>query len=415
MAITSGYKFPILDSSGNPTSTIVDMADMFIRKELFLTSSLYASGNNSYGQLGISSTTNVSFPVQVGSLTNWKQVSINKTGYDGTKFRYGSLAIKTDGTLWYWGNGYYAQDGLLQGQSLTNTPPSTGILSPVQIGTASNWKQVEINYLNAAAIDTKGQIYFWGYNSSGEFALLSGFYTNSGVGYYSLGPTASTHPLLKTFSLGGGWFHGITIEGYLFTSGSNNNGQLGLGDTTNRTGATQVGALNNWKQISSGYIGNVLAIKTDGTLWAWGYNTYGQLGLNDIVSRSSPVQVGSLSNWKQVSAGDYSGFAIKNDGTLWAWGNNGSGQLGIGDTTNRSSPVQVGSLTNWKQVSGGDFNVQAIKTDGTLWAWGYNLGGQLGLGDTINRSSPVQVGSLTNWKQTSICEASFIGISSSDL
>jgi len=129
----------------------------------------------------------------------------------------------------------------------------------------------------------------------------------------------------------------------------------------------------------------------------------GQLGLGDTTNISSPVQVGTLTNWKQVSAGSGYTFCIKTDGTLWTWGFNNYGQLGLGNTTNRSSPVQVGSLTNWKQVSQGTnaSHTGAVKTDGTLWTWGFNNLGQLGLGDSNNRSSPVQVGSLTNFKQAS--------------
>jgi alpha-tubulin suppressor-like RCC1 family protein len=141
-----------------------------------------------------------------------------------------------------------------------------------------------------------------------------------------------------------------------------------------------------------------MAIKNDGTLWAWGSNNDGRLGLNNTTSNSSPVQVGSLNNWAHVMPGSGSfSLAIKTDGTLWSWGLNGSGQLGLGDTTNRSSPVQVGSLTDWAYAgvtSAGSF---ALKTDGTIWAWGTNSSGQLGLGDTTNRSSPVQIGSINTW------------------
>ena len=103
------------------------------------------------------------------------------------------------------------------------------------------------------------------------------------------------------------------------------------------------------------------AIKTDGTLWTWGQNNYGQLGTNDLVHRSSPVQVGAATTWSLVSAGSYSIAAIKTDGTLWSWGlNNYNGQLGTNDTANRSSPVQVGSGTTWSQVSAGNSTTAAI-------------------------------------------------------
>jgi len=193
----------------------------------------------------------------------------------------------------------------------------------------------------------------------------------------------------------------IKTDGTLWTWGGNGYyGGLGLNNTTNRSSPTQVGSLSNWKLVSAGKYYSA-AIKTDGTLWSWGYNFLGQLGLNDTVHRSSPTQVGALTNWKLVASGYYQMTAIKTDGTLWTWGYNFYGELGINDTTNRSSPVQVGSLTNWKLVASGSgyHQMTAIKTDGTLWTWGYNFFGQLGLNNTVHRSSPVQVGALTNWKQ----------------
>jgi len=125
-----------------------------------------------------------------------------------------------------------------------------------------------------------------------------------------------------------------------------------------------------------------------GTVWSFGSNNNGQLGQGNTTNYSSPVQVGSLTTWKLVSGGQYFTTAIKTDGTLWAWGQNiFYGQLGQGDRTNYSSPVQVGSLTNWKEVSNGRYHSVAIKTDGTLWAWGSNAYGQLGQYNTTHYSS----------------------------
>ena len=102
--------------------------------------------------------------------------------------------------------------------------------------------------------------------------------------------------------------------------------------------------------------------------------------------------------WNKVACGYYHAVATKTDGSLWTWGFNDNGQLGLGDVTDRSSPVQVGSLLTWNNVAGGSAHTVATKTDGSLWTWGYNSYGNLGLGDTAHRSSPVQVGSLLTWK-----------------
>ena len=144
-----------------------------------------------------------------------------------------------------------------------------------------------------------------------------------------------------------------------------------------------------------------LAIKTDGTLWAWGTNSVnGQLGLGDVTNRSSPAQVGALTNWLSVAGGFNHTIALKTDGTLWSWGRNNVGQLGLGNITNYSSPKQVGALANWLSVAGGYRHTIALKTDGSLWTWGWNNQGQLGLGTSgagTYKSSPAQVGALTTW------------------
>lgn len=192
---------------------------------------------------------------------------------------------------------------------------------------------------------------------------------------------------------------GIKKNGTLWAWGYNYYGQLGLGNSTTRSSPVQVGAGTDWASVSTtGQYGTSLAIKTDGTLWTWGANVYGERGTSTNNSYvSSPVQVGALTNWSKVSGGQIHVAAIKTDGTLWAWGYNGYGHLGDGTTTNRSSPVQIGAGTNWSKVSAGYVNTYAIKTDGTLWAWGYNPYGQVGDGTTATRLSPVQIGAGTNW------------------
>jgi alpha-tubulin suppressor-like RCC1 family protein len=198
----------------------------------------------------------------------------------------------------------------------------------------------------------------------------------------------------------------------LWAWGTNPDGELGISIDTDRSSPVQtVSGGTNWKQVAAG-ASHSAAIKTDGTLWSWGWNLYGQLGTNGTASRSSPVQtVSGGTNWKQVSAGGMISAAIKTDGTLWLWGAGNYGQLGTNSIISASSPVQtVSGGTNWKQVSVGwadtTAHVGAIKTDGSLWLWGMSDSGRLGTNNTTRRSSPVQtVSGGTNWKQISIGHA----------
>jgi alpha-tubulin suppressor-like RCC1 family protein len=245
---------------------------------------------------------------------------------------------------------------------------------------------------------TDGTLWAWGRNNLGQLGINQDSYANRSspvqIGALTTWARASTVGLSAA---------ALSTNGTLWTWGFNYSGQLGLGDTASRSSPTQVGGLASWAQVSMSSA-SCVAIRTNGTLWSWGSGQNGQLGLNNETYYSSPKQVGSLTNWSKVSAAAGQCLAIKTDGTLWAWGYNNQGQLGLGDSgfgAFRSSPVQVGSLNNWFSVSVGNGFCSAVKTDGTLWAWGSNGNGELGLGDVAPRSSPVQVGALTNWAKSS--------------
>ena len=133
-----------------------------------------------------------------------------------------------------------------------------------------------------------------------------------------------------------------------------------------------------------------LGLTSYGTVWAWGRNTYGQLGDGSTTTRSTPVQVSGLSGVIAIAGGDIHSLALKSDGTVWAWGYNYYGQLGDGSTTTRSTPVQVSGLSGVIAIAGGGDHNLALKSDGTVWAWGDNTNGELGDGSTTTRSTPVQ-------------------------
>jgi len=182
----------------------------------------------------------------------------------------------------------------------------------------------------------------------------------------------------------------------LWAWGLGSSGQLGDGAAINKSSPVQVGALTDWASANAG-VQHSLALKTDGSLWVWGLGSSGKLGLGNTTSYSSPVQVGDLTTWASVDGGTNFSAATKTDGTLWIWGGNALGYLGDGTVIDKSSPIQVAG-TDWASVNTGSNHSLAIKTDGTLWTWGYNKYGKLGDGTiSTNRSSPVQVGSLTDW------------------
>lgn len=172
-------------------------------------------------------------------------------------------------------------------------------------------------------------------------------------------------------------------------------GQLGDGTTIDKLTPIQIGTDTNWAKINSGDDYSI-AIKSDGTLWAWGYNVNGQLGDGTNVNKNTPTQAGTDTKWKAISGGLYHTLGVKNDGTLWSWGYNVVGELGDGTFTNRNTPGQVGVDSNWFQVAAGYDHSFGLKNDSTLWAWGYNNMGQLGDGTTIDKNIPVQV-NTTRW------------------
>ena len=300
---------------------------------------------------------------------------------------------RTSPGLYAWGENFWGEMGVDNRVKYS---------SPVQVGALTNWRQVSCGYRRTtSAIKTDGTLWTWGYNGPGALGVNV---PNINVHYSSPVQVGSLNNWKRVTS---GWYQAAAIKtnGTLWMWGDNFNGVGNLGTGVNTrvyySSPVQVGSLTNWRQVELGCY-STLAIKTDGTLWVWGRNDEGALGLNNQANYSSPVQVGALTNWKQISTFAYHVAAVKTDGTLWTWGYNSNGELGLNNIIRYSSPVQVGSLTTWKSVSASAYNTFALKTDGTLWAWGQNYDGQLGLGDTIDRSSPVQIGSMTNWK-TAAC------------
>jgi len=352
--------------------TPIESGEAVVPKEL------WSWGRNTSGQLGNGNIVNLSLPEQVGSDTDWSDVSSGM---------YHSVTVKTDGTLWAWGGNGNGELGL------GDTTPRS---SPVQVGTDEDWSVVGDSKNHVLAIKTNGKLYAWGLNNWGQLGL-----GDSGNKYSSPVQVGTDEDWSDVAPAG---LHTIASKtnGKLYSWGAGNSGELGQGPTISgvQPNPGQIGSDTDWSYISAGD-GNSTAIKTDGTLWTWGENFNGQLGLGDSgggTERFSPTKVGTDEDWSEVEISDFCG-AVKTGGTLWTWGKNAQGQLGQGDfNVHRSSPTQVGIDEDWSVVDvSQNWHMAAIKTGGTLWAWGNNDYGQLGQGNTTDYSSPVQVGTDEDW------------------
>jgi alpha-tubulin suppressor-like RCC1 family protein len=339
-------------------------------------------GFNSAGELGQDDRINRSSPTQIGALTTWLQL----TGAYETKY-----GVFEDNTFYSWGNN--GSGRLAQGDIIKRS-------SPTQVGALTNWLSVSGGQECTGSVKTDGTLWTWGANGYGNLghnnttSLSSPVQVGSDTDWQT--PVGARRAIFCIKTDGSLWAIG----------GQNTYGQLGLSldEFARVSSPTQVGAGTDWYKLSGwGYA--TAAIKTDGTLWTWGYNSYGQLGSNigspALEARSSPVQIGADTDWAEVSVGNAYVLATKTDGTLWSWGRgNINGQLGQNNNINYSSPVQIGALTTWTNVKmlvrGGGL---ASKTDGSLWAWGYNFYGEItGIGGNVGDvSSPVQIGSDTYW------------------
>jgi alpha-tubulin suppressor-like RCC1 family protein len=348
---------------------------------------LWSWGANGAGQLGLGDTFSSDAPTQIGLYSSdrflvqadsdWMSVPMAGSSYHIT-------ALKTNNTLWAWGDNGYGQLGMGDiGDGLLGSP-NTNRITPTQIGTESDWLSVAVGGFNTSGIKTNNTLWAWGDN---------------------------------TF------------------------GQLGDGTYDTRTTPRQIGTTSDWSTAAVGsniYGAHSIGLKTNGTLWAWGNNGYGQLGDGTTDNGTTPRSIGTNSDWSQIVAGVSYTLALKTNNTLWAWGDNGYGQLGDGTYDTRTAPRQIGAESDWAAVATGGYVSQyhtiGLKTNGTIWVWGNNEFGQLGMGDTINRNTPCPLGSPTppsslistaiglsqiaiNWTDNSNNETGFIierGITNTD-
>ncbi len=337
---------------------------------------LWCWGFNDAGQLGDNGAvgddpTGQINPAKVGTATDWTAVSVGGDPLPGE-----GHACGLRGTAAYCWGAESSGVGSTTGTGFATTPAA------VPGGLA--FSGISAGFTNSCGVTTTGLLYCWGDNQFGQLGTGGGDVT---------APVRVGNATAWT-SVSSGYTNscGIQAPGKLYCWGSNIRGQLGLGNNTDQPTPTQVGSATDWTGVSVGD-GYTCGIRAAGTIWCWGPSSYGQLGNGSEVNNTStdelsPHQIGALTTWTSVRAGGSHTCATNTAGEIWCWGSNMSGQIGDNTQTtgstdnNRTTPVKVGSDTDWASVTSGDQHTCGAKTDGTLWCWGSNAKGKLGINST---------------------------------
>lgn len=326
-----------------------------------------------------------------------------------------SFGLRADGTLWAWGDNASGAlgDGSTQNRSTPDLVPGIGPVAAVDGGDT-----------HTLALMADGTVWAWGGNGSGQLGDGTDLDRSTPERIFGSGTSAVGFEGVVAIGVGGEFSVALRSDGSVWTWGNSDHGQLGRSVTaaTSTQGLTEptgsvlppedlmppiggdprylphpVEGLDETRSIAVGWA-HVVALMTDGTLRAWGFNNYGGLGDGTRVDQPVPVAVPGLSSVVAVAAGHGHTVALKADGTVWTWGYNQSGQLGDGTTEDRSTPVQVPQLSEIAAIAAGYDYTLALKSDGTLWAWGANSNGQLGTGSedgTNPTTTPTQVAEFT--------------------
>ena len=333
-------------------------------------STLWTCGNNANGQLGNDTTVKSDVLLQVAPGQKWIYAA---TG------AFHSMAIASDSTLWGWG---------LNGNGQLGTATTSTAQLPTQVNTTQRWTYVSGGEVHTIAILDNGTLWGTGDNYYGQLGTGD---TTQHLSFVQIG-TANNW---KTVSAGGLFTLAIKNDGTLWGWGYNGDGELGMGNTGTYLSPTQIGTDTNWVMASGGYEFS-LAMKSDGSIWSTGFNGNGQLGrVTTGINDSAWAQIGTTGSWKFIAVGASYGLAIQQNGTLWGWGFNEYGQLGISPASSADSITQVGTDNTWQYISAADGAISGgsvyglhsagFKTLATgLCTTGADYTGQLGNGEFIN-------------------------------
>jgi alpha-tubulin suppressor-like RCC1 family protein len=368
-------------------------ASMMHSVALKLDGTVWSWGSNGFSQFGNAAENDgSSVPAAPTGLSDIAHIA---TGWAN------SLAVKSDGTVWAWGGHMFVP--------LLADRWASGV--PVQVAGLSGVTAVAAGQSFSMALKADGSVWAWGGNNSGQ--LGDGTTIDHTVPKRVWGLSGIT-------AIAAGWEFGLALgsDGSVWGWGNSESGQLGAipqqtcrniaeGDRICSPTATQIPGLSSIVALAAGEV-HGLALKSDGTVWAWGDNGSGQLGNDSQNGSSTPTQIAGLSGVMAISANSQYSVALKSDGTVWVWGDNRYGQLGDGTTTGLGEgtstgtrvPTQVPGLTDIVAIVAGGTagvgsHVVAVKSDGTVWAWGENLYGQLGDGTYVSRPTPTLAANAT--------------------
>jgi len=337
---------------------------------LGFTGTLYCWGKNDNGQLGLGDLLERLEPTPVGAELEWETVAA------GWKHTCGQ---KRDNTSWCWGDNGEGELGA--GDQVT--PQS----APVAVaGGGDKWSLMDLGHGHSCSLDRTGSLWCWGRNNDGELGL--------GDADLRVAPTEVTDPavLWRAATAGGHHTCAVDWDGGLFCWGDNAQGRLGLSDETDRSSPTRVAEEGSWVKAGAGG-GHTCAVDSAGGLSCWGRNEDGEVGAGPDGPAVSlvPTAVMSSLRWEELSLGDRHSCAVAQEGTLWCWGRNDKGQLGLDDLAARDAPAQIGAANDWSLVSAGKRHTCGLRANGALFCWGLNDWGQLGLDDFVDRTVPTQV------------------------
>lgn len=348
---------------------------------------IWGWGDNRAYSLGDSASNTSRAPLKIPGISGVIGISANRH----------ILALKSDGSVWAWGNNQYGQLGIGTAISLS---------SPARISGISQASAVAAGYSYSVALKSDGTVWSWGSNELGQFGNGTSDTPVSSIPVQAKG-------VVNAKAISTGDYHTVALlkDGSVIAWGNNQHGQLGMAtsDQCMQWSAQwscsktpiKVPNLDNVVSIASGS-DHVLALKADGTVWAWGSNNSGQLGDGTTADSPIPKLVESLTGVVAIVARSNHSLALRSDGTVWAWGWNDKRQLGYsttqictiplwGSVPCSKSPAQVAALSDVSAISGGNAHNLALKTDGSVWAWGYGYYGQLGNNATRDSNIPVRV------------------------